>query len=162
MSKAKFKHDKIEQIVLEGMKDGLAAIQISASRLMRATLSRPGTGRVYRIGKGKKKGRNLRARGFHQASSPGMPPAVNTNRLRASWSVEGVPMRSDEGFAYIYQDGTTVTLMFGSNVDYAVFLEYGTRKMAARPYVAPTMSKIEEKAMSIMAKSISDAFKEEE
>ena len=55
-------------------------------------------------------------------SRPGDPPGVDTGALRAS-------MRWARGGQYqrIIHDG----------VEYGVFLEYGTSKIAARPFVSP-------------------------
>jgi HK97 gp10 family phage protein len=58
----------------------------------------------------------------HIASQPGYPPNVDTGTLRASmrWEQES-PLRM------VIHDG----------VLYGIFLEYGTEKMEARPFVTP-------------------------
>jgi phage gpG-like protein len=66
----------------------------------------------------------------HQASAPGNPPAVDTGRLRASLTHE------------VETSGTRVTLRFGTNVKYGLYLELGTRKMAARPFIRPTLDAV--------------------
>jgi len=55
-------------------------------------------------------------------SAPGDPPGVDTGALRAS-------MRWERGgqFQRIVYDG----------VEYGVYLEYGTSKMSARPFISP-------------------------
>lgn len=58
--------------------------------------------------------------GRHQASAPGQPPAVRTGALRGSWR----PI-SDGGF----NPGIETSIF------YAGYLEGGTSKMAARPFV---------------------------
>jgi hypothetical protein len=127
----------------DALVEGMVASTLGASRLIRKTLSQPGTGRIYRISKGRKSGRNLRAKGFHQASAAGRPPAVNTNRLRQSWTVSQVGGKGLSGNAdldaMIRQYPDRVVLEYGSRVPYASMLEYGTNRMKARPYVKPTI-----------------------
>lgn len=58
----------------------------------------------------------------HQASAPGEPPAVDTGNLKNSLRVLEV---------------TDDYASFGTSADYAAYLEFGTRNMAARPYLRP-------------------------
>lgn len=132
--------DAVRAAINQSMIDGLNASALRAGQMFRKTLSQPGTGRIYRVAKGRRKGRNLRAKGFHQASAPGRPPAVNTNRLRASWSVDVPPGMGSRISAAgnrttVYQNGPAFVLEFGSRIPYAPMLEYGTRRMKARPYI---------------------------
>lgn len=60
-------------------------------------------------------------------SSPGEPPAVVTGRLRAS-----ITMRVES------EDGKPAGYV-GTNVEYASSLEYGTSKMAPRPFLVPAL-----------------------
>lgn len=160
MSSAEFKPNPAFMQALDaGVVDGLNAIQLQTSRVLRQLLSQKGTGRIYRIGAGKAKGRNLRARGFHQASAPGKPPAVNTNRLRASWSVSsasGGNFQSKDSFGRFYRDGRNVVLEFGSRVLYAPFLEFGTRRIRPRPYVKPSLTAVGKRAARIMEIAINN------
>lgn len=55
-------------------------------------------------------------------SSAGSPPGVDTGALRSS-------IRTEKLASFSYQIVT--------GVDYAVFLEFGTSKMAARPFMGP-------------------------
>lgn len=76
-----------------------------------------------------------RKKRYHIASSPGYPPNVDTGTLRASikWA-RGAPL------SYRISDG----------VGYGVYLEYGTSRMVARPFMGPVFtdwaSKIERDA----------------
>ena len=144
MSGFKSNKDAVMAALDEALVEGMNASALAASRLVRRTLSQPGTGRVYRIGKGRKSGRNLRAQGLHRASAPGRPPAVNTNRLRSSWTVDSVTgfgstITASGNSVTIYRDGKSIVLEYGSRVEYAPMLEYGTRRMKARPYLKPTL-----------------------
>lgn len=104
-----------------------AAVADAAMHLhgtVRETLSRRGTGRVYRRGK---RGRT------HQASAPGEPPAVDTGRLRNSIAMKGPTW-----------EGDAVTGEVGTNVEYAARLEFGGTdsrgvRIAARPYMRPAL-----------------------
>ncbi len=81
--------------------------------------------------RGQKNPKTLRQAGFHKASAPGQPPARNTGNLARSWQT-GVKDRGP-----VQKDGNRYRLVVGSNVPYARWLEFGTSRMAARPYVRP-------------------------
>ena len=79
------------------------------STAQRKILSGPKTGRMY---------------GKHRASAPGQSPASDTGRL-----VQGIVVEpADEPLAFDVK----------SLADYAGFLEYGTSRMAPRPYLEPS------------------------
>jgi HK97 gp10 family phage protein len=82
------------------------------------------------IAAGGKTGRIYRRRGIeHQASAPGEPPATDTGALIAS------------GRADAEINGDTVNAIVEYRAPYAVHLEYGTRKMAARPFLTPAIER---------------------
>ena len=139
-AKVNIETDKIKAAVDDALLEGMNASFLSLSRLIRGKLSQAGTGRVYRVAKGKKTGRNLRARGFHRASAPGYPPAVDTNRLRASWMVDLGRWRY--GYALIEKKQNRTVLRYGSSVVYAPVMEYGSRsgKIKPRPYLRPSVA----------------------
>lgn len=157
MSGAKFNHDAILDTMRAGLREGMNASLIGSSRLVRGQLSRAGLGRLYKVAIGRKGGRILRNRGYHRASLAGQPPAVMTNRLRASWGVETVGTNRD-GFAYVFEDGRAVVLKFGSNVFYAPYLEFGTRRMKPRPYIKPTLPAIASVSERFIAIGLRRAF----
>ena len=107
-------------------------------REITVTLSRPGTGREYRVARGQASG-NLRQRGIHRASAPGQPPAADTGTLRRSWQQGGMS-NIDESDGV----GTSAnpTKRLGSNLPYARFLEYGTMHIAPRPYVRSSVETV--------------------
>lgn len=82
-------------------------------RANRMILDPPKTGKVYRIN-----GRN------HRASAPGEAPANLTGTLRRSIDFE---VRG------------SMNMTFGANAPYAKYLEDGTEKMKARPYLLPAI-----------------------
>lgn len=154
---------KVMATIQEGIRDGLVETQIVLARIVRGMLSKPGTGRIYRIAKGKPNGRNLRAKGLHRASAPGQPPAVNTNRLRASWSVNSAgklgltrisALASEEGFILTRVRSNSLGFEFGSNVPYAKHLEFGTSRVRRRPYLKPSMRAVEPRVLPIVTNAL--------
>lgn len=88
-------------------------IEAEAKRL----LSIPGSGRVYT-----RRGRT------HQASAPGQPPAPDMGILRAS----------------VHTDLSRIADLFakvGTDKAYGLYLELGTRYMAARPWLKAAFDK---------------------
>lgn len=69
-------------------------------------------------------------------SSPGQPPGVDTGTLRRSVQIDRSRVDSD------------LLARVGTNVEYGRYLEYGTIKMAARPWLRPTLSKFKGKIAS--------------
>lgn len=62
----------------------------------------------------------------HQASAPGEYPATDTGMLVSSIHIE------------VGKEGKDVVAQVGSPLDYATYLEFGTTKMAARPFLQPS------------------------
>lgn len=96
-------------------------------------LSKPGTGKTYRSTQRWVKKQNAlvtrRRAKAHTASAPGEAPAVDTGRLRQSI----VANKLDPGHWQV-----------GTNVEYALHLEYGTRKMSARPFMRPAFERVKD------------------
>lgn len=157
--------DETSEALHEGVVQGMVGVALVMQKLVRKQLSQRGTGRRYRISSGKKRGRNLRARGWHQASAPGEPPAANTGRLRASWTLipppkVGAATTQDQGFAYIEQTRNKSTLYtLGTNLVYARAMEYGYGKIAPRPYIRPVLKAVEPKVEEIMRKMMARTLK---
>lgn len=95
------------------MRDGLEAGARVVETRVKILLSQPGSGNEYQRGS-----RN------HRASAPGDPPAVDLGTLRASIAVDRV---------------TAEEAIIAPHTDYAEYLEFGTRTMAARPYMRPAL-----------------------
>lgn len=152
MAKAKVNLDlpKIRAALTAANNEAMNVSFLALSRLVRGKLSQRGTGRIYRVSRGARGGRNLRARGFHQASAAGFPPAVNTNRLRASFISDQLGSWK-YGYAYIRSGEKKAILNYGSRVTYAPMLEFGTRKMRPRPYLRPTVQVFSKQANRIFA-----------
>lgn len=78
-------------------------------------------------------------------SSPGEPPAVVTGTLRAS-----ITHRVDD------EDSEPVGYV-GTGVKYAQPLEFGTSKMAARPFLFPALEKNREKVVAAIKEELEAA-----
>jgi len=87
-----------------------------------------------------KKDLNIKGRGrkykrgnkTHIASLPGKPPNIDT----------GLLINAISGSANGYKEATVSVKNLGGLADYALALEYGTSKMAARPYFWKNVSKL--------------------
>lgn len=97
------------------------------------------------------KGGKIYTRGSvsHQASAPRQAPAVDTGRLVSSINVDFRPDR-------YYVDAGVLPV----EVEYARYLEYGTRKMQPRPFIAPARVKarrpVERKFQRAVEKGVKD------
>ena len=117
---------------IEGIERGLKIVMIELQTKLREKLSQMGTGAGY-FGGAKKLGF------YRTRSAPGEPPAVDTGTLRNS--VQSKPQ---------YVAGTGMTsivlagLVAGVNKDARIprWLEYGTSRMKARPFIAPSLEVI--------------------
>jgi len=84
------------------------------------TLSGSRSGRIYKVPGTQR---------TYTASAPGQPPAQRLGELRQSISTE------------VEGQGKKVIGSVGSNKKYAPMLEFGTKNMAARPWLRPTFEK---------------------
>ena len=94
-------------------------------------LGQDGSGRRYRNG--------------HVASAPGQPPAPDTGNLRRNWREQSFAQANGLG------QGVDIRMQITSDVPYAKFLEFGTRKMAARPFREKIRSKARPEIESLFA-----------
>lgn len=62
------------------------------------------------------------------ASAPGQPPHLRTGRLKTSIAYE------------VTESSRGVEARVGTNVQYALHLELGTSRMAARPFLRPALA----------------------
>ena len=130
---------------IEGIERGLKIAMIQLQTELRVKLSQVGSGAGY-FGGSKGKG------SYRTRSAPGQPPAVDTGTLRNS--VQSKPQ---------YIAGTGITsivltgLVAGVNKDARIprWLEYGTSRMKARPFIAPSLKAIRPS----VAGTISDQMK---
>jgi HK97 gp10 family phage protein len=92
-----------------------------------------------RVARGPKTGRVYKRRGIeHQASAPGEPPATDTGALIAS-IVSGAEI-----------EGAGLVGFLEARAGYAIHLEFGTRKMAARPFLTPSVEEHRARTTDLM------------
>ncbi len=106
------------------LEDRLEKAAAYAETAVKTALSQPGGGHLY---------------GSHRASAPGQAPTVLTGQLRASITHK------------VVRAGLFLQAIVGTNVLYALLLEYGTSKMAPRPFLRATIDKIQGQLWDIMA-----------
>lgn len=136
-----------EQIINE-TKLAVAASALLIQNEAKDSMRKSKGGKTYRRGsiKRKRKGQNVVVGSkFHRASAPGEPPAVDTGRLIASINHK------------ITNKGLTATIGVHdiTKVKYGKFLEYGTARIKARPWLFPAL----EKKRKDIEKRISEGIK---
>lgn len=82
---------------------------------------------------------------YPPASEPGEAPAIRTGTLDLS------VMPTD-----LSDDGGHLSINVRASAPYADFLEYGTYKMAARPFMRPAVQRIKEQFGAVLARVVKD------
>lgn len=112
MATVSFDLAKMQGLADEKAVRGIQTAALRGEAILKADLlSRPGTGELY---------------GKHRASAPGEPPAPDTGRLRAATQAD----------PEVRRDGDDLVGRVVANTEYALPLEKGTERMAARPYLS--------------------------
>lgn len=86
----------------------------------------------------------------HRASAPGEAPATDTGRLVGSIRFIVRPSESR----------AEVGVFATSGIDYAEFLEFGTRKIAPRPYLGPAAVEVEPQFARLVDRAVNMALRE--
>ena len=120
-----------QDFAVNGINDG------PASGAVYDSIFRTINGRVVPVGP--RTGNNLSA--THQASAPGEYPMTDTGRLASSIIV-------------IVPSASRIEGKVGANIKYGAFLEFGTSRMAARPWLLPSF----EKAKVDVSKEVKQRF----
>ncbi len=79
------------------------------------------------------------------ASRPGEPPRLDSGRLR------------DSIFARVSADGLSAEV--GTDLDYGAQLEFGTQRMAARPWLHPAFEASKDRIKARLRAAARDAFR---
>lgn len=110
---------------------------LAVENAQKRLLSQHGTGRVYTTRFFMRNGKLFAygTRPPHQASAPGSPPAVDTGRLRDT--ISHVTRRDRNGLVAHVGSGANPAI---PGTKTAAFLELGTRRMAPRPFLRPSLS----------------------
>jgi len=127
----------LEPKVRAGAIDGLNAIGLAMLATAKSKIQRGAkSGKVYR---------KYNPGRIHQSSAPGQSPATDTGGLVNS------------GFHEM--DERTLTTKIGFAKFYAAFLEYGTRRMAKRPFLLPTVEEWRSKIPAVIRAAIKARLK---
>lgn len=137
----------LEREVERAVEQTLAGCAMLVANDAKQSVARgPKTGRVYttRFSRNRTTGRIFptEARVPHQASAPGEPPATDTGKLVGS-IVSGAKGLS--GFVE-------------ARSLYALHLEYGTRDMAARPFLVPAFERNRDRCGQLIRAAVSSAI----
>lgn len=89
------------------------------------------------------------AKFYPPASSPGQPPAQRQQELSQSIS----------GTVRVFQDKKGWVGMFGTSVDYGLYLELGTSEMAPRPFLRPALDKTVKDMPDILRKAFRKSYR---
>ena len=121
--------DKYEKGALNGIRRAVALGAVNVQREAVKSIQEGGkSGVVYQ---------KYNPRRVHQASAAGEPPASDTGLLASNISLDIDP------------DGLGASV--DSRADYSSFLEFGTSKMAARPFMQPALEVNRKKIKANMA-----------
>lgn len=120
----------------------IAALRQAAMRAVERGTENVKTRMVERIQQPPKTGRIY---GKHQASAPGESPASDTGRLAQSVTTRYDPAK--------------LTGYVNVSTEYAEALEFGTRKMAARPYARVSLAEKVDEIRADLAREIAEATK---
>lgn len=128
--------NNIPQVTAKINREAKALVVRTASRIeatAKISFAEPKTGRQYKRGKAPdigKRGKRLKdRRKIHTASAPGEAPAVDTGQLTNSvqWEMTG-----------------EVSAVVGTNVEHGMHTEFGTSRMAPRPWLGPAFEEAAE------------------
>lgn len=136
MAVTKWKGEEAKRLIRAGVARNLAAAAIVVKVHARKLISTSGTtvGGEKRDDKGRFK---KRIYGINP-SAPGDPPHKQTGRLRQSVAHE--------------VDPASLTARVGTNVRYGRWLELGTSKMAARPWLRRALNEVLPQVRALLAK----------
>lgn len=121
----KWRGGEVTREIEAGIRKNISAASMYLASVIKADVSQPGTLRFNTLTKKGKPSKKTKTIYNFTHSAPGNPPYKQTGRLRSSitWELVGLVGR------------------VGTNVRYSRFLELGTRKMAARPFLVRNMRK---------------------
>ena len=115
---------QVHQKVLHSVQDQAKSRTIRAANAIKKASNKVLSNAGGRSGRSYRKPSTSKAK--YTASAPGQPPALRSGNLRGSWKT--LPEGEMIGSGMVFTPG------IHSDVIYAPFLEYGTSKMAARPF----------------------------
>jgi hypothetical protein len=143
------------QANVNAMTKAAITVQATAKKMIGGT----GSGRLYRRRKQKGKRGSFRASDFHRASAPGRPPARDSGILANSVTYQ-VRLGTKAGTKDIINKSDLIVVgTVGPDIDkiksqsprtdpdYGYFLEVGTKDIAKRPWLKPSLIKSRRKIL---------------
>ena len=126
---------------IKGIQIGVNIAMTKLQREMRIILNKKGTGVGYRGGK---KGKGY----FRKRSAPFQPPAQDTSTLINSVQTSVFRNETGRDFVSVFMTG----IVAGKHKDARIprWLEYGTRYMHDRPFIAPSIKVVKPKVVGII------------
>ena len=91
------------------------------------------------------------------SSTPGEPPALRTGGLRGAIDWETGGGKTDRAYVMWGVDASRIQPIAGGSINYGSFLEMGTSKMAARPFMRPGTAIVTPTITPTLVKSIATA-----
>ena len=132
-------------------------IALDAEAQLKRKLSEPGSGNWYVRQKGAV---FATGKGIHIASRAGEPPAPDTGRLRASATAKKDVFKQIKSVLFGGPIEHEIVIKVGGRLaDYAKFLEFGTSKIAPRPFFGVTIRKNVFKWVKWWQDSVAKGFK---
>lgn len=136
---------KADQIVEGELKRAGSEMGAAFNKVVQKIAQMVRANAIRGISRGKKTGRTYEKRGIkHTASAPGEYPATDTGRLANSIRV----------------DVAHLEVSVGSDVGYAAFLEDGTSRIQARPWLEPSYIAVEPQINTMIDEALIKVFGE--
>jgi len=125
------------------MSDTKVRIVSNVPRMYQATRTAMGQATEVATRYAAREAERLASQGFAPpASRPGDPPKMRTQELRKI-----------EGSVRIKEDKKGVLGIYGTDVDYGLWVELGTSEMAPRPFLRPALDKAIKEVPAILRKA---------
>lgn len=102
--------------------DGLDAMALEGKRIVQMSFNTSPAGRTYKRRGGR----------YHVASVAGYPPSIDTGKLMNAITIR--------------KPGRRRRIISAGDTEYAVYLEFGTSKMDARPFMRPMVIELRERS----------------
>jgi len=96
----------------------------------------------------------------HKSLGPGLALFVTELHQTPPTPFKTGRLRSSIGSEIVHGAGSEIIGKVGTNVEYASYLEYGTSRMSARPYMKPTLEKLKDRAVKLFEDGIARVLKE--
>lgn len=129
--------------VADAVEEAMTKSCIHVERIARQSIGGKGSGRAYKRGKK-----------IHKASAPGRPPARDTGTLASSVSYE-VSRRGFNIQGRVGPDLGKIRMRSRhTEPDYGSYLELGTSRMKARPWLKPALIRSQHKIMQYFKHSL--------